>query len=194
MIRDRLRRGLESVGKAKAQGPGSEGARSPPGLPPGGSLRRNPNRDGRDAGAQPRGGERLPEASAGGAARDGGVQEGHPSRKVIRPNLIEFAVHGARYAFPPVSGGLAGGVPTGVLASPLAGEVNAPECAFVWKYANGQARAATLSPIYPSAPFAALQNPSMHRKLALLDGIRTGGVRVRQISAELLRKELERGE
>ncbi len=116
------------------------------------------------------------------------------SRKVIRPNLIEFALHGARYAFPPVSGGTAGGVPTGTLASPLAEEVNAPECAFVWRYADGQVRAATLSPIYPSAPFAALKNPAMHRKLALLDGIRTGGVRVRQISVELLRKELERGE
>lgn len=116
------------------------------------------------------------------------------SRRVIRPNLIEFAVHGARYAFPPVSGGVAGGVPTGSLALPLAGEVNAPECAFVWKYADGQVRAATLSPIYPSAPFAASKSPAIHRKLALLDGIRTGGARVRQISAELLRKELEGGE
>ena len=46
-----------------------------------------------------------------------------------------------------------------------------------------------LQPIYKDAPTAALNDPVLHRRLALLDGLRAGGARARTLSAKLLRAE-----
>ncbi len=118
----------------------------------------------------------------------------HGSRTVHLPHLIEFAVHGARFAFPPVYGGKARGIPTAQSVAPLNEHLvaPAPEEALVWKHPEGTLRAQTLDPIYPSALQAALADPELYRKLAILDGIRVGSARVREISKDLMVKELNR--
>lgn len=118
------------------------------------------------------------------------LQQG--SRKVHRPHLIEFAVHGARFAFAPVLGRTAGGIPTAQSAPPLNAHLASNGSELVWKHPRGSLRAETLEPIYRSAPEAALKDAALYRKLALLDGIRTGGARVRGIATDLLVKELSR--
>jgi hypothetical protein len=113
------------------------------------------------------------------------------SRKVIRPNLKEFVLHGARYVFPAQYQPAARGVATGNLAAPLAGVVLGDELALVWKHPQGTVRAQVLVPIYKDAPTAALADPVLHSKLALFDGLRAGGARAREIAAKMLSKELE---
>lgn len=109
-----------------------------------------------------------------------------------RPFLIEFAVHGARFAFAPVMGRRAGGVPTAHSAPPLNQQISSGDGDLVWKHPKGTMRAQTLEPIYRSAPDAALRDPALYRKLALLDGIRVGGTRVKALATDLLVKELSR--
>ena len=71
--------------------------------------------------------------------------------------LIEFSVHGARYAFPAVLGAPKRGVPTSFGALPLSTEISsAPGEAPVWSDPRGKVRGPSLSPLHRGAPEAAL--------------------------------------
>lgn len=48
----------------------------------------------------------------------------------------------------------------------------------------------TLSPLYRTAPQAALADPALHRLLALLDALRMGRARGRALAADLLKTAL----
>ena len=110
----------------------------------------------------------------------------------VRPALLEFAVYGARYVWPAVAGPVKRGVPTSFGAEPLAGHITAaPGEAPVWAHPGGSAKGPSLSPLYRTAPAAALADPGLHRLLALPDAIRVGRARERALAAELLRAELE---
>ena len=111
----------------------------------------------------------------------------------VRPNLLEFVVHGARYVWPATPGPVKRGVPTAFGAEPLASQlaVVAGE-APVWAHPQGQAKGPTLSPLYRTAPQAALADPALHRLLALLDALRTGRARERTLAAKLMEAELKR--
>ena len=52
------------------------------------------------------------------------------------------------------------------------------------------AKGPTLSPIYRTAPQAALADPALHRLLALLDALRTGRARERSMASKLMEIEL----
>ena len=66
----------------------------------------------------------------------------------------------------------------------------APGEAPVWAHPAGQAKGPTLSPLYRTAPEAALADPALHRLLALLDALRTGRARERAMAARLMEAEL----
>jgi hypothetical protein len=114
------------------------------------------------------------------------VARGRGDWTPVRPALIEFAVHGVRYVWPAQSGPVKRGVPTSFGVEPLAAKISAGgDEAPVW------AHPASLSPIYHSAPQAALVDPALHRLLALQDAIRAGRARERSLATDLLTKELE---
>lgn len=109
----------------------------------------------------------------------------------IRPNLLEFVLHGARYVWPATMGPVKRGVPTSIGMEPLASQMRvAPGDAPVWAHPTGSAKGPTLSPLYRSAPLAALTDPALHRLLALLDALRTGRARERTLAAQLMEAEL----
>lgn len=109
----------------------------------------------------------------------------------VRPNLLEFVLHGARYIWPATAGPVKRGVPTAFGAEPLASQlVAAPGEAPVWAHPEGKAKGPTLSPLYRTAPQAALADPALHRLLALLDALRTGRARERTLAAKLMATEL----
>lgn len=109
----------------------------------------------------------------------------------IRPNLLEFLLHGVRYIWPAAAGPVKRGVPTAFGAEPLASQLTAaPGEAPVWAHAAGTAKGPSLSPIYRTAPEAALADPALHRLLALLDALRTGRARERNLAAKLMESEL----
>jgi hypothetical protein len=111
----------------------------------------------------------------------------------VRPNLLEFVLHGVRYIWPATIGPVKRGVPTAFGAEPLASELRAaPDQAPVWAHPQGKAKGPTVSPLYRTAPQAALADPALHRMLALLDALRTGRARERSLAAKLMEAELMR--
>jgi hypothetical protein len=120
------------------------------------------------------------------------VTRGRGDWAPVRPTLAEFAVHGVRYVWPAQPGPVKRGVPTSFGIEPLAGKISAgANEAPVWAHPAGKAKGPSLSPIYRSAPQAALIDPALHRLLALLDAIRAGRARERSLAIDLLTKELE---
>jgi len=112
--------------------------------------------------------------------------------RLLKPQLREFLLHGAKYAFPPVWGTLTRGVPTAYAAAPL-NSIIAPSAdpAPVWPHVRGTARGLALAPLYPSVPGAALRDERLYAVLSLFDALRAGQARERNAAQELLKKYFE---
>lgn len=107
----------------------------------------------------------------------------------VRPhahNLAEFALHGAKYAFPGVRLPLAVGVPTSHSAPAFAGVFAPGSADFVWPHPNGSVRGVGVEPLHPSVPFAAMQDVKLYELLALFDALRVGKARERGMALERL--------
>jgi hypothetical protein len=106
---------------------------------------------------------------------------------VLKPQLREFVISGARYAFPAVHGRVQRGVPTGYAAAPLntliAPSADPPP---VWPHVQGSVRGIALAPLYPTVPAAALKDEKLYALLALFDALRAGQAREREIAKQKL--------
>ncbi len=115
------------------------------------------------------------------------------AREPIRPALLELLVHGVRYVFPAERGRRRRGVLTGPSAPPLSAHLASTEVQpLVWPYARGEARGESVSPLSATAPQAALRDPALYELLVLVDGIRLGGARVREVASRELKARLTR--
>ncbi len=94
----------------------------------------------------------------------------------------EFLVHGVKYAFPPERGTVTRGVPTASAAPPLNRTITQEDPVPVWPYEEGPARGYAFSPLHKSAPRAAIKDPRLYELLALLDAIRDGRARERELA------------
>ena len=111
-----------------------------------------------------------------------------------RANLAraeEFLTHAVQYCFPAVLGGETRGIPTAWAARPLSDEL-APydDLPPVWPDALGEHRGLTLQPLHRSATEIARRDPALAELLALVDGLRAGDARVRNLAGDLLRARL----
>ena len=61
----------------------------------------------------------------------------------------------------------------------------------IWPYTEGQVRGESFSPLYKSAPLAAKNDPALYELLVLIDAIRGGRARERDIAKKELTKRLE---
>lgn len=106
---------------------------------------------------------------------------------LLKPQLREFLLTGAKYAFPPLFGSMSRGVPTGYAAPPLS-TIIAPSAdpVPVWPSAKGSVRGLSLVPLYPTVPEAALRDEKLYAMLSLFDAIRAGQARERNAAQELL--------
>ena len=111
------------------------------------------------------------------------------SRRVNRSALLEFLIHGARYAFPPNLGPEIRGVPTAGALPALESQMPQGSGA-VWPSTAGRIRGPALAPLYPGAPAAALHDEKLHLLLALVDTMRIGQARERHIAESLLKNAL----
>lgn len=111
-----------------------------------------------------------------------------------RPNrvaLLEFLLHGVRYAFAPERGPVTRGMPTAHGAPPLAAELLSDgELPPVWPDATGDARGEALSPLYKAVPKAARRDAGLYECLALIDAMRAGRARERALAAKHLTARL----
>lgn len=99
---------------------------------------------------------------------------------VIAPKaLLEFVVHGARYAF------VADLLPSGAgvrtaLRDPLFGGASGDtEDQYVWLHPDGNQRGIGLKPLHSNVPFAAMQDAALYELLALFDVLRVGPTKER---------------
>jgi hypothetical protein len=121
------------------------------------------------------------------------TSSGRGEWQTVRNALLEFAVHGVRYAFPATLGPVKRGIPTSFGAPPLSAKISsAPGEAPVWAHPKGEARGPTVSPICTTAPDAALIDQNLHQLLALLDALRMGRARERELAKKLLAEALEK--
>ena len=112
------------------------------------------------------------------------------TRAPRRSALLEFLVHGIRFAFPAVRSGLTRGVPTSYGTAPLAGLLHSDGPPPVWPHPEGTVRGEGLEPLYRAVPAAALANPALHELLALVDALRSGRARERKLAADELARRL----
>ena len=106
-------------------------------------------------------------------------------------NLVEFLIHGLKYAFVPDRGELTRGVPTGFAAAPLKGRYGTTsEPPPVWPDPTGEVRGMAFSPLYKSATKAARQDKRLYELLVLVDAIRGGRARDREAAAMELKMRL----
>lgn len=128
---------------------------------------------------------RAPTLSSGGEA-----SADNPVR-VHAQNLLEFTLHGAKYAFPGERLPLAVGVPTSHSAPAFAGVFAPGSTDFVWPHPNGPVRGVGVEPLHPAVPFAAMQDPTLYELLALFDALRVGKARERNMAMERLRSLID---
>jgi len=116
------------------------------------------------------------------------------SVRPLKKSLEEFLIHGVKYAFPPDHGGLTRGVPTGYAAPPLKDIITQPnELPPVWPDPEGNTRGYEFSPLYKTVPKAVVKDAKLYELLAIVDAIRDGRAREREIAVKELKARLGSG-
>ena len=112
-------------------------------------------------------------------------------RRVLKAALEEFLVHGLKYVFPTQPGSLVRGMPTAHSAEPLKDllMVNDQDV-YVWAFGSGKVTGQEIKPLYRSVPEAVEKDPHLYELLCLVDSLRVGKVRERELAADELRKRL----
>jgi hypothetical protein len=117
------------------------------------------------------------------------AQTGRPLLKAVE----EFLIHGVKYAFPVQRGETTRGMPTAYAAPPLRDQIaGGGDLPPVWPDPDGEVRGATLEPLHKAVPKAARKHPALHELLALIDALRDGRARERQLAEKELSARLRR--
>lgn len=110
----------------------------------------------------------------------------------VRASLLEFVIHGVKYAFPATHGTLVRGMSTGFSGPPLskyfASDVEIPQ---VWPDAEGKVRGIAFLPIYPTVPAACQRDFALYELLTLVDALRGGAARERELAKDELMRRLK---
>ncbi len=110
-------------------------------------------------------------------------------------NIEEFLIHGLKHVFWVKRGEMTRGMPTSASASPLNDmfvPLSAEEPPSVWPDPEGEVRGMAFSPLYKHAPKAAQKDNKFYELLTLVDAIRSGRAREREIATKELKIRLEK--
>ena len=110
-------------------------------------------------------------------------------KKVNKIAFNEFLLHGVAYAFPQQPGALVRGMLTAHSAEPLNKIIQATD-KYVWPNAKGLDRGQAIEPLYPTAVDASLKDNDLYELLTLVDAIRVGRVREKEIAKRELEKRI----
>ena len=102
--------------------------------------------------------------------------------------LKDFLVYGIRYVFPAVTGRVMRGVPTAVSASPIKDQIAQGKDVFVWPYKKGTVRGQAIAPLYATVPEAVANDEELYKLLVIVDTLRMGRAREREIAISELDK------
>lgn len=114
------------------------------------------------------------------------VSRSSGSIRALRPAVKEFVIHGAKYAFPAQLGGPTRGVLTAIGAPVLAVHFEKIEMPPVWPSPEGTSWGLSLQPLHHSVLKAIEQDNALYDSLALLDALRIGAAREREIATSEL--------
>ena len=113
----------------------------------------------------------------------------------IRPvaaALRRFLINGAPYAYPPIRGEVVIGTPTAYAVQPLKDKFGpTSDLPPVWPDPNGSVRGQTLLPLYPGLPSAAKEDSQFYELVALLDALRIGQAREREMAGKMLEARIK---
>jgi hypothetical protein len=112
-------------------------------------------------------------------------------KQVRKQALLEFIQYGVAYAFPVKPGPVVRGIPTAHSASPLNKLIESNGEEYVWPSATGELRGQAISPLYKNVVKAVKGNRELHELLSLIDAIRVGRVREKNLAIEELKKRLQ---
>lgn len=115
-------------------------------------------------------------------AQSGLYRDGDRSLRVHA--FTAFAQHGIPHVFPAEVGHETVGMPTAHAAPPLCDQLVYAE-AYVWPSSDGVAGRA-IAPLHRGVPAAAADDPALYSALALIDALRVGRARDRQLAAPAL--------
>lgn len=113
------------------------------------------------------------------------------TKEVRREALRNFLVHGVPHAFPANLKEVTRGMPTAWAAPVMVGKLSSTEqLPPVWPDPDGRVQGAALQPLYPSVPHAARNDPALYDLLALVDALRTGRARERNLAEKEISQRL----
>lgn len=106
--------------------------------------------------------------------------------RFLRPyEIAEFVSHGIRYAFPARPGALKRGVPA-AMSAPIGEKLFVSSRrgpGYVWPDPEGEVRGQAVDPLYGDVPRLVNKWPELYDWLALMDIIRIGSAREREVAA-----------
>lgn len=114
-------------------------------------------------------------------------------KNVRRLALMEFLQYGIKYVFPQQAGALVRGLPTAHSAPPLNSIIQSQEN-YVWPSGKGKTRGQTINPLYPSVIDAAQKDNNLYELLALVDAIRVGRIREKELAITELKSRIINGQ
>jgi len=114
-------------------------------------------------------------------------------KNVRKLALMEFLQYGITYVYPQQPGAVVRGVPTAHSAAPLREVIQSSE-PYVWPSGKGTLRGQSIVPLYPSVVDAVQNDPKLHELLALVDALRVGKAREKELAIAELKKRILNGE
>ena len=110
-------------------------------------------------------------------------------KQVDRQSFMDLLQYGVPYVFPQQPGNVVRGIPTAHSALPLKDEIESDEN-YVWPSAKGHMRGQSIQPLYNSVIHAVEQDIELYKYLALIDALRVGRAREKNLALEFLRKKI----
>ena len=110
-------------------------------------------------------------------------------KKVMRQALYDFLRYGLAVVFPAKPGAVVRGIPTAHSTAPLNKEISSGED-YVWPFAIGNVRGHGITPLYVTVPQAAMDDEQLHALLALVDALRVGKAREKNIAVQELKNRI----
>ena len=110
-------------------------------------------------------------------------------KRVMRQALSNFLQYGLAVVFPVKPGAIVRGIPTAHSAAPLNLEISSGEN-YVWPFAMGNVRGHGITPLYTSVPQAALEDKRLYELLSLVDALRVGKAREKNLAVQELNSRI----
>jgi len=105
----------------------------------------------------------------------------------------EFLIYGLKYMFPAQRGEVTRGLPTAHAAPPLDRHFSpGADLPPVWPDPEGEVRGTSLEPLHKMVPAAVRKDPALYELLALVEALRDGRARERQLAERELTTRLRR--